>query len=149
MNDLLAMPAEVTDLESAPVDLVAPANVDAGAITPNDVTIIRGTDRPDTLMGDQNGQVNDDHIFGLGGNDTLLGKDGNDTLDGGQGGDILNGGDGFDTASYDDALSGVTVDLINTAFNLGDAARDTYASIETFELSRFADSFIGARPQGA
>src|SRR4051794_2779389 len=144
MEDLLAQLAEATDLESAPFDPAAPTDVDAGAITPNAVTIITGTPGNDVLVGDRNGAVNDDVMFGFGGNDTLLGRAGNDTLHGGQGADILNGEDGFDTASYSDALSGVTVNLLNPAFNLGDAAGDTFASIEVFELSSFADAFIGS-----
>src|SRR6266700_2506842 len=125
--------AEGIDLESAPV-------LDAGAITPNAVTIITGTSGNDLLIGD----ANDNFIFGFGGNDTLLGFAGNDTLHGGQGADVLNGGDGFDTASYSDALSAVRVDLSNPSLNSGDAAGDTFASIEVFELSSFDDRFTGS-----
>jgi Ca2+-binding RTX toxin-like protein len=132
--------AEVTDLESVLVDPEAPRDVDQGAITPNAVTIITGTSGNDVLVGD----ANDNFMFGFGGNDTLLGGAGSDTLHGGQGADLLNGGDGFDTASYSDALSAVTVNLLNPAFNLGDAAGDTFFSIETFELSSFNDSFTGS-----
>jgi Ca2+-binding RTX toxin-like protein len=140
MQDLLGQPAPVIDLLSAPVDPLAPTNVDAGAITPNAVTIITGTSGNDLLIGD----ANDNFIFGLGGNDTLLGFAGNDTLHGGQGGDVLNGGDGIDTASYSDALSAVRVDLSNPSLNFGDAAGDTFASIEVFELSSFDDRFTGS-----
>jgi Ca2+-binding RTX toxin-like protein len=140
MEDLLAQPAGVTDFESAPVDPVAPTDVDQGAITPNAVTIITGTSGNDLLIGD----ANDNFIFGFGGNDTLLGFAGNDTLHGGQGADVLNGGDGIDTASYSDALSAVTVDLLNPSQNSGDAAGDTFASIEVFELSSFDDIFTGS-----
>src|SRR5215471_8110779 len=125
--------AEVTDLESGPV-------VDAGAITPDAVTIITGTSGNDLLIGD----ANDNVMFGFGGNDTLLGFAGDDTLHGGQGADVLNGGDGFDTVSYSDALSAVTVDLLNPSQNSGDAAGDTFASIETFQLSNFDDIFTGS-----
>jgi Ca2+-binding RTX toxin-like protein len=140
MEDLLAQPAGVTDFESAPVDPVAPTDVDQGAITPNAVTTIIGTSGNDLLIGD----ANDNFIFGFGGNDTLLGFAGNDTLHGGQGADVLNGGDGIDTASYSDALSAVTVDLLNPSQNSGDAAGDTFASIEVFELSTYDDIFTGS-----
>jgi len=132
--------AQVTDLESTPVDPVVPTDVDAGAITPNAVTIITGTSGNDVLVGD----ANDNFMFGFGGNDTLLGGAGSDTQHGGQGADVLNGGDGIDTASYSDALSGVTVNLLNPAFNLDDAAGDTFFGIEVFELSSFADVFTGS-----
>src|SRR5262249_33076183 len=134
MEDLLAQPAEVTDLAFAPVDPAAIINVDQGAITPDAVIIITGTPGDDVLVGDANGQVNDDTIFGFGGNDILSGRDGNDTLHGGQGADFLNGGAGIDTASYSDALSGVGVDLLSNS-NFGDAAGDTFVGIEVFQLS--------------
>jgi len=137
MEALLTQPAEE---DSAPFNPDAPTDVDAGAITPNAVTIITGTSGNDLLIGD----ANDNFIFGFGGNDTLLGFAGNDTLHGGQGADVLNGGDGIDTASYSDALSAVTVELLNPSQNSGDAAGDTFASIEVFELSGFDDIFTGS-----
>jgi len=137
MEALLTQPAEV---DSAPFNPDAPTDVDAGALTPNAVTIITGTSGNDLLIGD----ANDNFIFGFGGNDTLLGFAGNDTLHGGQGADVLNGGDGIDTASYSDALSAVTVELLNPSQNSGDAAGDTFASIEVFELSGFDDIFTGS-----
>jgi len=65
LNALAAPDLPVTDLELAPVDPGAPT-VDQGAITPFAVTIITGTPGNDVLVGDANGQVNDDHIFGFG-----------------------------------------------------------------------------------
>ena len=91
-------------------------------------------------------------IFGGAGNDTLnggagfdilLGGDGNDTLIGGAGADTLMGGAGNDTASYADATAGITADLADSSFNRGDAAGDTYSSIENLTGSAFNDRLIG------
>jgi Ca2+-binding RTX toxin-like protein len=143
MEDLLAQPAEVTGPGFAPVDSEAPRDVVAGAITPNAIMIITGTPGNDVLVGDRSGQPDDDFMFGFGGDDILLGKAGDDTLHGGQGADVLNGGDGFDTASYTDALSGVSVDLVFPNSNFGDAEGDTFFGIEVFQLSNFGDVFFG------
>jgi Ca2+-binding RTX toxin-like protein len=140
MEDLLAQPAAAIDPESAPFNPNAPTDVDAGAITPNAVTIILGTSGNDLLVGD----ANDNFIFGFGGNDTLLGGAGSDTLHGGQGADVLNGGAGIDTVSYSDALSAVRLDASGSGLSFGDAAGDTFASIEIFELSSFNDIFTDA-----
>ena len=53
-------------------------------------------------------------------------------------------GSSTDTASYDNARASVTVNLTNTAFNTGEAAGDSYISIERFDLSSFNDGFVGA-----
>jgi hypothetical protein len=62
IEDLLAQPAEVVNLESAPLNPAAPTDVDAGAITPNAVTIITGTSGNDLLIGD----ANDNFMFSVG-----------------------------------------------------------------------------------
>jgi Ca2+-binding RTX toxin-like protein len=94
----------------------------------------------------------DNMIFGGAGNDTLnggtgfdilLGGDGNDTLIGGAGADTLMGGAGNDTASYAHATVGITADLADSSFNTGDAAGDTYSSIENLTGSAFNDRLIG------
>jgi Ca2+-binding RTX toxin-like protein len=80
---------------------------------------------------------------GSAGNDTLFGGDGNDTLLGRAGGDVLNGGNGADTASYAGALAGVTASLFNAAINTGDAAGDSYISVERLTGSSFDDILHG------
>ena len=70
-------------------------------------------------------------LWGFGGDDTLEGGDGNDTLDGGAGADVLRGGTGTDQASYWGASSGVVADLSGALTQTGDAAGDTYTSIES------------------
>ncbi|WP_438748667.1 M10 family metallopeptidase C-terminal domain-containing protein [Pararhizobium sp. O133] len=84
-----------------------------------------------------------DTISGLAGNDTLGGGDGNDRLDGGAGADYLSGGTGSDTADYSSSSVGLGVSLFNPAVNTGDAAGDTYNSIENLFGSNFNDGLNG------
>ena len=84
-----------------------------------------GTVIGDVLGGDGIDQINTDA-----GNNKLFGEAGNDTLMGGAGGDFLNGGAGDDLASYAFATAGVIANLLVPATNTGDAAGDTYDSIE-------------------
>ena len=110
----------------------------------------------DTLVGNAGanwlaGDSGNDFLQGEGGQDDLWGEQGSDTLIGGAGADILRGAgaggdpdDGLkDWASYRTASGAVTVNLANLALNTGDAAGDTYVSIEVFEGSRFGDQLIG------
>ncbi|MBA91908.1 MAG: hypothetical protein CMJ43_14605 [Phyllobacteriaceae bacterium] len=108
---------------------------------------IFGSLHNDTLIGNSgdNGisaNGGNDLLFGLDGNDYLNGMDGNDTLIGGTGADRLIGGNGDDTASYFQATSGVTVNLA-TGGTGGEAAGDTYVSIERIIGSNHADDLTG------
>ncbi|NJM29667.1 MAG: hypothetical protein HC855_05815, partial [Rhizobiales bacterium] len=82
-------------------------------------------------------------LIGNAGNDTLIGNDGNDRFEGGTGADTLNGGAGIDQAQYTFAASGVTVDLIFTSTNTGDAAGDTFDSVENLRGTAFDDILRG------
>jgi Ca2+-binding RTX toxin-like protein len=64
-------------------------------------------------------------------------------LDGGADVDRLNGGAGNDTATYASATSAVVASLANETINTGDAAGDTYTSIENLSGSVFSDTLIG------
>src|SRR5215471_8321047 len=87
-----------------------------------------------------------DILIGDLGNDTLSGGDGTDYLSGGKGDDILDGGAGEnDSAQYDDATSGVHVDLnISGAQAIGGTrGSDTLINIENLFGSDFNDTLIG------
>jgi serralysin len=73
----------------------------------------------------------------------LDGGSGDDTLEGGAGGDKLIGGVGIDTASYENAASGVTANLLNSLLNTGEAAGDTYSAIENLLGSNHNDVLVG------
>ena len=107
-----------------------------------------GSARADALFGDDaanaiSGGGGDDWLEGRGGDDTLQGGAGDDILAGGSGADVLQGGAGRDMAQYYGAKSGVTVNLANPALNAGEAAGDSFASIEDIAGSPFADLITG------
>lgn len=101
--------------------------------------VLDGDDGDDTL----NGNAGVDWLNGGVGNDTLNGGDSHDMLIGGTGADVLNGSGGRDTASYLTAAGGVTASLANSSGNTGDAAGDTYDSIENLRGSNARDTLIG------
>jgi Ca2+-binding RTX toxin-like protein len=68
---------------------------------------------------------------------------GNDLLFGGAGADLFIGGTGTDTVSYDDATTGVTVNL-KTGVHTGIAAGDTFDSIEVIRGSKYSDTFVAS-----
>jgi Ca2+-binding RTX toxin-like protein len=109
---------------------------------------LEGSSFNDRLFGDAGdntllGGAGDDELFGRGGNNVLRGGAGNDILHGGPGADVLDGGPGIDTASYRFAAAGVVADLGNAANNQGEAAGDSYISIEILEGSSFNDRLFG------
>jgi serralysin len=81
--------------------------------------------------------------MGTAGKDTLNGTGGDDILIGGAGADGLSGSSGSDTASYATATAGVTADMTTPAQNSGDAAGDTYTSVENLTGSAFNDTLAG------
>jgi Ca2+-binding RTX toxin-like protein len=85
----------------------------------------------------------DDRLYGMEGNDHLFGGGMDDRLTGGGGGDELSGGTGSDTAAYDDSPAGVTVSLLHGSASGGDAAGDTFDSIENLRGSSYADTLMG------
>jgi Ca2+-binding RTX toxin-like protein len=119
---------------------------------------LQGTQGVDTLTGG----ADNDTIYGYGGNDTLkggagddvlAGNDGNDILQGGDGDDYILGGAGNDTidggagndwAAYEDATTGVKVDLTVTGTqNTVGAGTDKLTSIENVYGSAFNDTLTG------
>ncbi|WP_437359988.1 calcium-binding protein [Inquilinus limosus] len=112
---------------------------DAEGDTLTNIEWLRGSYFDDVLTG--NGGAN--FLSGLGGTDRLDGGAGNDRLVGGAGADVLIGGAGVDTVLYDNASAGVTVNLANPAVNTGDAAGDTYSSVENVVGSTLNDTLTG------
>ena len=90
------------------------------------------------------GYAGNDQINGGGGQDILSGSTGDDVLEGGAGDDSLDGGDGVDTATYQEALAGVTVTLGTTAAQAtGGAGTDSLIRIENLTGSLFDDVLTG------
>ncbi|CTQ34811.1 hypothetical protein [Jannaschia rubra] len=109
---------------------------------------LRGSRHNDDLRGDAQNNV----IWGADGNDILrsrdgadhlLGGNGNDTLFGGAGEDRLDGGSGTDRAQYSEAAAAVRADLQTPTVNTGEAAGDTFSSIENLHGSAFNDDLRG------
>ena len=106
-----------------------------------------GTSGDDILSGGFGADVligigGSDQLFGEAGDDTLLGGDDNDILDGGLGADTLNGGAGLDSAFYTLASAGIILNTVSGGTG-GEAAGDTYVSIERFFGSDFDDDMSG------
>lgn len=93
----------------------------------------------DTLIGNDQQNILD----GSGGNDILSGNGSDDVLIGGTGADQLNGGTGNDTASYFNSLQGVNVNLATSSAIGGDAAGDSFTSIENLDGSEGNDTLTG------
>lgn len=109
---------------------------------------LAGSNFNDDLRGDaQNNAIwgwdGGDALYGRDGNDSLSGDDGNDTLNGGAGADRLDGGAGTDRAQYSNATGAVLADLQNASLNTGEAAGDTYVSIENLHGSKYNDDLRG------
>lgn len=109
------------------------------------VTALQGNDFVDGGSGRDSlsGSAGNDTIYGGIGNDTLLGGDNDDLLRGGAGADSIVGGDGNDTVDYTGSASAVTISLIAGTATGGDAAGDSFSSIENVTGSSFNDSLIG------
>ena len=121
---------------------------DAAGDTYTSIENLIGSNFNDALNGDNGindirGGVGGDTLKGYAGNDILYGQDGDDTLIGGVGADDLSGSAGFDTASYAGATARVIVSLANSSINAGDAAGDSYLSIENLTGSSFNDTLNG------
>jgi Ca2+-binding RTX toxin-like protein len=97
------------------------------------------------------GEAGNDYIEGNAGADSIGGSEGNDTLDGGGDNDLLiggadadslTGGDGSDFAAFAGAAR-VIVNLFTGQGFEGEAAGDTYASIENVSATAFDDIVVG------
>jgi Ca2+-binding RTX toxin-like protein len=108
-----------------------------------------GTAQEDRFVSIENvsGSQFNDTLIGSDDVNILLGNMGDDVLRGGMGADVLNGGLGHDTADYSTSLEGVTVYLGKDApASLGgEAAGDTFVSIENVRGSAFNDFLVGSK----
>jgi Ca2+-binding RTX toxin-like protein len=86
---------------------------------------------PNIINGDAGGATIHDTLVGTAGVDHVNGLNGDDTLIGNGGADVLNGGNGTDSAYYYSSAAGVTVNLAAGTGSGGDAAGDSYVSIES------------------
>jgi Ca2+-binding RTX toxin-like protein len=121
---------------------------DAAGDTYDSIENMQGGDGQDDLRGDGAantlwGHDNDDILHGRGGDDFLLGDEGDDVLFGGAGADRLEGGAGVDRAAYWTAPGPVLADLGYAHLNEGEAAGDTYDSIEDVQGSDASDRLRG------
>ena len=144
--DLASTTISVPTSPFGPGDIIQLSSLDAASVTEND--IISGNETANTFFGGDG----DDTISGFSGNDLLVGQQGNDALyggngydrlNGGTGADILNGGYGIDRAEYTISTTGVRADLAYQGNNTGEAAGDTYVSIENLLGSNFGDILAG------
>lgn len=105
------------------------------------IEVVDGSAFADIIKGTEGDNI----LSGRAGNDQLYGRGGNDSLRGEQGADLLDGGTGIDTATYYEAKSGISLDLVLGTGTGGDAAGDTYISIERFQGSNAAaDTMLGS-----
>jgi hypothetical protein len=136
------------DVTTGPIAAALPVS-DTGAWVHRLAYTGTPSDGDDTLIGDDggniiNGGAGNDSIVGGTGNDSLIGGIGDDTLvgggnsgqaagdtlNGGLGGDHYVGGNGFTIVTYENATSGITLDLTNGANNTGEAAGDSFVDIQ-------------------
>ncbi|RVM18089.1 M10 family metallopeptidase [Sinorhizobium meliloti] len=98
-----------------------------------------------SLIENAKGGAGNDAITGNAAANALWGNggDGNDNLAGGAGADRLDGGNGTDLANYANATAGIVADLYSPGSNTGEAAGDTYVSIERLYGSAFNDTLRG------
>ncbi|MEM9319952.1 MAG: M10 family metallopeptidase C-terminal domain-containing protein, partial [Pseudomonadota bacterium] len=121
---------------------------EAAGDTFDGIEALQGSNRNDDLRGDNAtnwlyGGNGNDLLYGRDGDDELSGQAGNDVLLGGAGSDALEGGSGQDRAAYWTASGSVTADLLDSRSNTGEAAGDSYASIEDLQGGAFNDNLLG------
>jgi serralysin len=120
----------------------APNGVVANLLYPNFNT---GDAKGDTYVSIENlrGSTFNDVLYGDGGVNSISGGAGNDRMAGLGGADHFDGGAGSDTVTYDGSGNAVRADLLKPGTNRGDAAGDTYVSVENLDGSSFDDMLFG------
>jgi Ca2+-binding RTX toxin-like protein len=135
-------------LVTVQLDKGSGSNADAEGDTYVSIENVVGSSFGDFLNGNSlanklDGGLGSDTISGGGGNDNLLSGGGDDFLEGGTGADAINGGGGRDNAVYANSALGVNVNLSTGVATGGDAAGDTFASIEDIIGSAGKDILAG------
>ncbi|MGH0001142.1 calcium-binding protein [Pseudovibrio ascidiaceicola] len=107
----------------------------------SNIRSVYGSEHDDVIIGD----AGNNGLYALSGNDRLEGGAGNDWLNAyGSGDNYLDGGSGNDTVRYRWSTSAVTVNLVDQTKNEGDAAGDTFVSIENVMGSdKYSDHITG------
>lgn len=101
--------------------------------------VLNGFDTADKIVA----MDGDDLLNGFAGDDTLKGGAGSDTLLGGSGQDRFDGGEGTDVVDYSSATEHVKIFLSSPGSQEGEAAGDSYTSIEEFIGTDFDDDLVG------
>lgn len=101
------------------------------------------SDIPDTPPAPVMATEGDDILTGTPGDDVISALGGDDVLTGGDGADVLDGGTGTDTAAYTGSSIGVEINLRTGTAVSGEAAGDSFVSIENLTGSAFDDSLRG------
>jgi len=106
------------------------------------IDVLYGQDGDDYLDGGADGNL----LHGGAGNDSLYGGAGTEFLIGGAGNDILSGGGGLDRVFYDEATSGISLNLALGSAQVvgGGMGTDTLLSIEDVTGSNFNDVILGS-----
>ena len=102
------------------------ADLITGGANGGELETLAGEGGNDTVYGGEG----DDYILGGDGIDLLYGEAGDDFLTGNAGADTLDGGEGEDRAYFYNSAQGVAVNLVTGRGTSGDAAGDTFVSIE-------------------
>ncbi|MGO4387392.1 cadherin domain-containing protein [Microvirga sp. 2YAF29] len=140
-DTLVAMVSGVYTLAGGIENGVAGAGIDGIQLIGNgSANLLAGNILSNALSGESG----DDDLRGREGDDVLSGGEGDDVLEGGAGADQLIGGAGIDTAVYADAKTKLTISLDDTTRNTGEAAGDTFSSIENIIGSDYDDVLIGS-----
>ncbi len=132
-NSALGVVSSLTLSSAFTVGAAVTQTNDAAGDTYDTIENLAGSRSADTLIGDAQ-------------DNQLDGKDGNDILEGMGGADSLIGGNGTDTATYEHSTTAVVASMtlaLAGIVNSGDAAGDTYNSIENLTGTDFNDTLIG------
>lgn len=132
------------DVAGVVVWLAAKAGATAPTAALTDVVQAGYTGVAKDGWGDIDQLVNIQGAEGSAYDDILIGNESNNRFDGRGGNDSLDGGAGFDWSEYNNAPTGITVDLSTlAAANDGWGGNDRLVGIEAVQGSTFSDSIAG------